>query len=284
MNKIDSAIAENKESTYQVSHPAIGEIYCLNATEARAILHEICDDRVYLQSGVSISTGDVVVDIGANIGVFTLYAAKQGAQVYAYEPVPPTYAVLQQNVEAHGLGRRVHTRNIGLSDRAEEKKMFHYPNLSVCDAWTAQDKLFEHMAENWETAFEILENADPEQYSAIRCLESESEQRAAVEEWIKKASASPMQINCKFETLSGVISQQNIETIDLLKLDAELADWEILNGVTVQDWQRIRQLSMEVHMPHDVVPISNFLKDRGFKDVTSRQLKMGIAGCIWATK
>jgi tRNA/tmRNA/rRNA uracil-C5-methylase (TrmA/RlmC/RlmD family) len=107
MNKLDSAIVENKESTCQVSHPAIGKIYCLNAPEARATLHEICDDQLYLQAGLSISPGDVVLDIGANIGVFTLYAAKQGAQVYAYEPMPPTYGVLQQNVKAHGLCRLV---------------------------------------------------------------------------------------------------------------------------------------------------------------------------------
>ena len=65
MNKLDSAIVENKESTCQVSHPAIGKIYCLNAPEARATLHEICDDQLYLQAGVSISPGDVVLDIGA---------------------------------------------------------------------------------------------------------------------------------------------------------------------------------------------------------------------------
>jgi 31-O-methyltransferase len=283
MNKLDSAILENKESTFQVSHPAIGEIYCLNAPEARATLHEICDDQLYLQSGVSISAGDVVVDIGANIGVFTLYAAKQGAQLYAYEPIPPTYAVLEQNVEAHGLGRLVQTRNIGLSDRAEEKMMFHYPNLSVCDAWTAQDKLFEHLTEHWEAGLEIFEISDPDRYSAIRRLESQSQQQAAVHELIKKASTSLVRVNCKFDTLSAVIFQENIETIDLLKLDAELADWEILNGVTTQDWQRIRQLSMEVHMACDVVPISYFLKNCGFKHVTSRQLKMGTS-CIWATK
>ena len=283
MNKLDSSIVENKESTCQVSHPTIGEIYCLNAPEARAILHEICDDQLYLQAGVSISAGDVVVDIGANIGVFTLYAAKQGAQVHAYEPMPPTYAVLQQNVDAHGLGRLVHTRNIGLSDRAEEKMMFHYLNLSVCDAWTAQDKLFDHLTENWETTLEILENADPNRCNAIRRLESQSQQQAAVHEWIKKVSTSSVQIKCKFDTLSGVISQENIRTIDLLKLDAELADWEILDGVTAQDWQRIRQLSMEVHMGYDVVPISHFLKNRGFKHVTSRQLKMGTS-LVWAIK
>jgi FkbM family methyltransferase len=283
MNELDAVIFENKESIHQVFHPAIGEIYCLNAPEARATLHEICDDQLYLQSGVSISSGDVVVDIGANIGVFALYAAKQGAQLYAYEPMPPTYAVLQQNVQAHGLGRQIQTRNIGLSERAEEKMMFHYPSLSVCDAWTAQSRLFEHLTEHWEAALEIFEISDPDRYSAIRCLESRSQQQAAVHELIKQVSTSPVQINCKFDTLSGVISQENIETIDLLKLDAELADWEILSGVTARDWQRIRQLSMEVHMEYDVVPISCFLKNCGFKHVTSRQLKMGTS-CLWATK
>jgi 31-O-methyltransferase len=283
MNKLGSAILENRESTHQVSHPQMGEIYCLNAPEARATLHEICDEQLYLQSGVSISAGDVVVDVGANIGVFTLYAAKQGAQLYAYEPIPPTYAVLQQNVEAHGLDRLVQTRNIGLSDRAEEKVMFHYPALSVCDAWTPQDHLFAYLTEHWESALEIFENADPHRYGAIRRLESKSQQQTAVHELIKEVSDSPVPINCKFDTLSGVISKENIETIDLLKLDAELADWEILNGVTAQDWQRIRQLSMEVHMEYDLVPISCFLQNRGFKHVTGRRLKMG-TGCIWATK
>jgi 31-O-methyltransferase len=283
MNKLDSAIVENKESTCQVSHPAIGEIYCLNAPEARATLHEICDDQLYLQAGVSISAGDVVVDVGANIGVFTLYAAKQGAQVYAYEPMPPTYAVLQQNVEAHGLGRLVRIRNIGLSDRAEEKMMFHYPNLSVCDSWTAQDKLFEYHTENWETALEILENADPDQYTAIRRLASQSQQQAAVHAWIKNVSTPAAQIKCKFDTLSGVICQENIKTIDLLKLDAELADWEILRGVKVDDWRRIRQVAMEIHVQSDLVSISQFLSQRGFSDVTGKQLKIGTS-CVWARK
>jgi 31-O-methyltransferase len=283
MNKLDSAIVENKESRCQVYHPAIGKIYCLNAPEARATLHEICDDQLYLQAGVSISPGDVVLDIGANIGVFTLYAAKQGAQVYAYEPMPATYGVLQQNVKAHGLGRLVHTRNVGLSDRMEERMMFHYLNVSVCDAWAAQDKLFGYLAENWETALEILEDADPDQYNAIRRLESQSQQQAATHEWIKRLSTSVVQIRCKFDTLSRVISQENIKSIDLLKLDAELADWEILRGVKMKDWGRIRQVAMEVHVQSDLGPISKFLSQRGFSDVTGKQLKMGTS-CVWARR
>ena len=282
MNKLNSVNTKYKEST-KISHPAIGELYCLNEPEARATVHEIWIDELYLQAGISISAGDVVFDVGANIGVFTLYAANQGAEVYAYEPMPPSYAVLQQNIEAHGVGQLVHARNIGLSDRAEEKMMFHYLKLSVCDAWTAQDSLFAHLTANWENMLEIIEAADPDQSAAIRRLASRSEQRAAVRRFIEDLSSAVVQVKCKFDTLSGVIAKEKIEYIDLLKLDAELADWEILNGVTRKDWERIRQLAMEVHVASDVKPIAQFLKDRGFRQVTSGELKMG-TGCVWATK
>src|SRR5260221_2295875 len=79
MNKMDSINTQYKESTLKISHPAIGEIYCLNEPEARATVHEIWIDELYLKAGISISAGDVVVDVGANIGGFTLYAAKQVA-------------------------------------------------------------------------------------------------------------------------------------------------------------------------------------------------------------
>ncbi|MBV8212044.1 MAG: FkbM family methyltransferase [Verrucomicrobia bacterium] len=283
MNKLDSVNTQHKQLSVKISHAAIGEIYCLNEMEARATVHEVWIDELYLQAGISISAGNVVLDVGANIGVFTLYAAKQGAQVYAYEPMPPTYAVLQQNVKAHDLGWLVQTRNIGLSDRAEEKIMFHYPKLSVCDAWTAQDSLFGHLTENWENALEIIEAGDPDQAAAIRCLATRSEQQAAVQQRIKRISSEVVQVKCKFDTLSGVIAKEKLEFIDLLKLDAELADWEILNGVMDKDWERIGQVAMEVHVAPDVKPISEFLKNRGFSRVASKELKMG-TGCIWAIK
>ena len=129
----------------------------------------------------------------------------------------------------------------------------------------------------------MFATADPNEFAAISALGSRAEQQAAIRQRIKDLSASTVQIKCKFDTLSSVIAQERIEFIDLLKLDAELADWEILNGITDKDWQRIRQLAMEVHVASDVEPISQFLKDRGFRHVAGSELKMG-TGCIWAVK
>ena len=129
--------AKAEKAVRKIAYPPFGEVYCRNEMETRLILDEILVDKLYFQGGVSISPGDIVLDVGANTGVFALCAAKQGAHVYAYEPIPPTFELLRQNIHLHGFDTIAHARNIGLSDRAEEKIMFHYPALSVCDSWTA---------------------------------------------------------------------------------------------------------------------------------------------------
>jgi FkbM family methyltransferase len=170
-----------------------------------------------------------------------------------------------------------------MSDRVEEKLMFHYPACSVCDSWTAQDDLFELMSENWENTLNLLKVADPDQYKAISSLGSKTLQQSAVREIMERLSASPVQINCEFDTLSRVIARESIQSIGLLKLDAELADWEILNGLKAEDWSRIRQVAMEVHLESDVGPISNFLSERGFGQIIGKRLKQG-TNCLWARK
>lgn len=53
----------------------------------------------------------VIVDIGANIGAFTVDCAARfpSVTIDAYEPNPHTYRLLRQNIEANGLQDRVRT-------------------------------------------------------------------------------------------------------------------------------------------------------------------------------
>jgi hypothetical protein len=67
----------------------------------------------------------------------------------------------------------------------------HYPALSVCDSWAAQDDWFTLMTENWENTLEILKVADFDKYKAIRSLDSKSLQRDAVREVIERFRPSP---------------------------------------------------------------------------------------------
>ena len=65
----------------------------------------------------TFSPDAVFFDIGANIGVFTLYAAlHRNCDVYAFEPEAKNYACLNRNLLLNGLGRRVKALNVGLHD------------------------------------------------------------------------------------------------------------------------------------------------------------------------
>lgn len=69
-------------------------------------VQRILGDAEYTQGGFEIEPDWIVIDIGANIGSFTLHAATRAARVYAYEPGSEEYALLRRNV-AHNEIRNV---------------------------------------------------------------------------------------------------------------------------------------------------------------------------------
>jgi FkbM family methyltransferase len=50
-----------------------------------------------------VKSDDVVVDVGANIGLITVPLAQKAAQVHCFEPQPRMYELLRENIEQNGL-------------------------------------------------------------------------------------------------------------------------------------------------------------------------------------
>ena len=65
---------------------------------------------------------DVIFDVGAFIGLYSIYLANHlnKAIAYAFEPNPVAYEVLLKNIETFNLGNRIVTKNIALSDEVKE--------------------------------------------------------------------------------------------------------------------------------------------------------------------
>jgi len=82
---------------------ATGNIYCG--------LHEYEDMALALHL---LRRGDLFVDIGANIGSYSLLAAAAGSQVIAFEPIPSTFEALVRNIRFNGLENRIDARNMGI--------------------------------------------------------------------------------------------------------------------------------------------------------------------------
>lgn len=68
-------------------------------TQDAMVLNEVWKHSCYERAPVAF--GDVVVDIGAHIGGYTVLVAKKGATVFSYEPELGNYSLLTRNVVAN---------------------------------------------------------------------------------------------------------------------------------------------------------------------------------------
>ncbi len=65
----------------------------------------------------NISKGDLFIDVGANIGYFSILAAHQcNAKVLAVEPIPKTYEMLNMNIKHNNLDELIEPVNIALGN------------------------------------------------------------------------------------------------------------------------------------------------------------------------
>lgn len=60
----------------------------------------------WIDKVMALRSGPVLYDIGANYGYFALRYAQLCRQVYAFEPVSKTFAVLERNVKKKSTAKR----------------------------------------------------------------------------------------------------------------------------------------------------------------------------------
>ncbi|MEV1178964.1 FkbM family methyltransferase, partial [Nonomuraea sp. NPDC049784] len=211
----------------------------LNANETRELVDEIMVRGRYLRAGLRIQDGDVILDVGANIGVFTLFAASHARQlqIHAFEPVPAVADVLETNIRAHGLSARV--ERVALGARDGEADLAYYPGS------TLQSGLFADPAADAEVVrIYARQRSDEHRAIAAGLTEKVAETLAPV---IHDRTAGPQTLTVPVRRLSGWIRQQSIDRINLLKVDVERAEQDVLLGIDPEHWPLIDQVVAEVH-------------------------------------
>lgn len=80
------------------------------------VICEIWEENVYEVNEGRFNLGGVVVDIGANIGSFSIFAAHHGAKVYAIEPEPHNADALRKNIALNNMQDLIVVSEIGISN------------------------------------------------------------------------------------------------------------------------------------------------------------------------
>ena len=236
------------------------ELAGVNMAEMRFLHDEIFVDDVYLRGGIVLREDAVVFDVGANIGMFSLFVGARcpSAEVYAFEPVPEVFAKLRQNVDERGLA--VRSFDYGLSDREQEISFYYYPDISIMSC--------RHDYINWENEIDLIK----------RYVANERESGPAGREehlaWVEALVAKDFEFverRCRLRPLSAVIDELGIITIDLIKIDAQRSELDVLRGLEPRHWPLVQQITMEVHdepgSPTEgrVKEVEQLLVEQGFR-------------------
>ena len=91
-----------KSNLWKIRNPHL-DLLLRDGTTDRWIAREIFFDKAYAKY-FDVKKGDTVVDIGAHIGLFALYAQSKGAaRIFAFEPNPANFDALMQNISLNNV-------------------------------------------------------------------------------------------------------------------------------------------------------------------------------------
>ena len=138
-----------------------------------------------------------VLDIGANVGWFTIQLANKypAVDIYSFEPVPATYAKMKRNLELNGIGEmsirggRVCTVNAGLYDKDAESTIFVPGSSEASSLQPVNDKFYLRDDDEGQTA-----------------------------------------ISCVIKTMDTFVREQGIKRLDFIKCDTEGAEKMVFLG------------------------------------------------------
>jgi FkbM family methyltransferase len=234
------------------------KISCLQKTEVPILYEEI---QQYLKHGIKLEKGNTVFDVGANIGLFSLWLHQRyngNLKIYAFEPIPAIFKILESNMQRFGPDQ-LKAICCGLSSESKTLVFNYYPAAtSMSTAYPDNSK--EEQEKIIGAALYNLHNTP----LLFRCLPPFLHAKVLSLAMNKVFQAK--QVNCQLKTLSEVIREYKVRQIDLLKIDAERSELDVFMGIEDEDWFKIRQVVVEVHdLSNRVQKIVSLLKGQGLK-------------------
>ncbi len=226
----------------------------LNKNEADFLYREIFEIKAYLKHGITINDGDCIFDVGANIGLFALFAHfhSKNVKIYAFEPNPFVFEILRINTSLYGVKGKLF--DCGLSGTTQTADFTFYPEFSIFSGCYS-DKNEEK---------EIVKSFIRKQYEDQKGIEILYADQVIEELLTEKFKSKTFGV--RLRTLSDVIEENNIEQIDLLKINVEKSEHEVLKGIGEENWKNIRQIAMEVHnIDGRFAQIKNLLEGHGYQ-------------------
>ncbi|WP_326654241.1 FkbM family methyltransferase [Streptomyces sp. NBC_01750] len=226
-------------------------ISCTSPSEMLAVWEDVTQNSAYLMAVQGLGSGALIADVGAHYGLAAVFFADHvpHARILAFEPAPPTFECLRDNLSRHVPGGRPFRYALGA--RPGNRKLTYSP-VAPCTSTIHVDNV-----DDRRTIEALITNTGGNAQEALDLL--------------RLRDAAEQSFSVPTTTLTEVFKEHNVGTIDLLKIDVERAEIEVLDGVNGELWPRIRRIVMEVHDIDDgLANVANRLRARQYEVTVSQ--------------
>jgi FkbM family methyltransferase len=182
---------------------------------AEFVIHEIFRRKRYAHPGFEIRPDDTIVDVGANMGLFVLWAAPQApkGRVVAVEPTS-VIDCLRMNCRLNCLDNVTSVKTaLGRSEGTME--FVEYPGFNIVTHQAGAGPV-------WFTRF------------VIRLLYG-------------RYRRDPINVTVPCAPLAKILDEHRLDVVNLLKMDCEGGEYEIFRGMQPEHWRRIERVALEFH-------------------------------------
>ena len=230
----------------------------------------------YFEIGATVDPGDTVLDVGANVGAFSLRVAQRchsDVSLHCFEPSPDTFRSLYANFETNPVLRKtrhaIHAIGLSSNDEAGQELSFYnlrrFPTNSTFDL-AGKRREFEIFFE--DRGRRLRRKLGP--LSAPLGSLVSSLPKGRIGWWIATQVMGVETVQTRPETLDGVIARQNIVRVDLLKIDVEGRELDVLRGLGSKSWPIVKEVVMETHNRDGrQAAIESLLRANGLTDIRS---------------
>ena len=229
-----------------------------NEAETRHFYDDIFAHRSYVKHGITIPPAGIVLDVGGNIGMFTLFVHREqpSARVLAFEPAPALFAILGHNAAHHGV--RATLFNYGLSSCEQDAPFTFYPHSAGMSSFHPD------VDEEKRNLRAIVANQRRHSVGDAGAVTDYTDELLDV-----RFAATTF--TARLRRVSDVLREQNIERVDLMKVDVQKCELEVIQGIDDADWPRFAQIVLEAHdVDGRVALLASIFEQRGFTVVAEQ--------------
>lgn len=183
---------------------------------ADVVLNQINNDTLY--DRVLKDKDDLVIlDIGANIGLFSLHAQQSAKNIYALEPTPSHFKKLKELTKEYS---NIQPLEIALNDRDEEISFYMSDHNSTMNS--SVNQYGRETKVQGRTLLSVIKELGLSHVDFIKCDIEGSEMRALneksisevkdlVDEWFVEAHATNLSTEMNRDILAGIFIRNNYD-------------------------------------------------------------------------